>query len=90
MIVSSNNDSDECYRVGQGTWNYRVVKKGGYLAIHEAYYDESGNVHLLSRDPVSPESEDLAQLKTTLELMQEALNDGIIDFEQIHPDHNNS
>lgn len=71
------------------TWNYRVVKRRGYLAIHEAYYDENGNVRLLSTDPVSPESEDLAQLKTTLELMQEALNDGIIDFEQIHPDNDN-
>lgn len=71
------------------TWNYRVVKKRGYLAIHEAYYDENGNVRLLSTDPVSPESEDLAQLKTTLELMQEALDDGILDFEQIHSDNDN-
>ena len=65
------------------TWNYRVVKKRGYLAIHEAYYDESGNVRSLSEDPVSPESEDLPQLKTALELMQEALDEAIIDFEQI-------
>ena len=37
----------------------------------------------LSQDPVSPESEDLAELKTTLELMQDALDKAIIDFEQI-------
>ena len=66
------------------TWNYRVVKKRGYLAIHEAYYDESGNVRSLSEDPVSPESEDLPQLKTALELMQEALDEAIIDFEQVN------
>ncbi|HEU4510851.1 MAG TPA: hypothetical protein VFR78_21650 [Pyrinomonadaceae bacterium] len=87
--MSSNDGSDQGFKVPQGTWNYRVVKKRGYLAIHEAYYDENGNIFTLSTDPVSPESEDLAQLKTTLELMQEALSDGIIDFEQVHTDHDN-
>jgi hypothetical protein len=65
------------------TWNYRVVKKNGHLGIHEAYYDDSGNVHSLSAEPVSPVYEDLNQLKTNLELMVEALGKGVIDFEQL-------
>ena len=64
-------------------WNYRVVKKNGYLGIHEAYYDDSGNVHSLSTEPVSPVYEDLHLLKTNLELMAEALGKSIIDYEQI-------
>ena len=81
--MSSNDGSEERSNVAPNTWNYRVVKKRGYLAIHEAYYDENGNVFTLSQDPVSPEAEDLAQLKTNLELMQDALDKAILDFEQI-------
>lgn len=87
--MRSKKDSDERSEVVLSTWNYRVVKKRAYLAIHEAYYDENGNVHSLSEDPVSPESEDLAQLKTALELMQETLNEDIIDFEQLHTANDN-
>ena len=82
--MSSKDGSDQGSKVVLSTWNYRVVKKRGYLAIHEAHYDESGNVRSLSEDPVSPESEDSAQLKTALELMQDALDEAIIDFEQIN------
>ena len=65
------------------SWNYRVVKKNGYLGIHEAYYDDSGNVNMLSSEPVSPVYEDLDLLKTNLQLMAEALGKSIIDYEQI-------
>ena len=65
------------------TWNYRVVKKHGHMGIHEAYYDDNGNVHSLSLEPVSPVYEDLDQLKTNLELMLDALGKSVIDFEQI-------
>ena len=65
------------------TWNYRVAKKNGHLGIHEAYYDDSGNVHSLSAEPVSPVYEDLDELKTNLELMMDELGKSVIDFEQI-------
>jgi hypothetical protein len=65
------------------TWNYRVVKKNGYLGIHEAYYDDSGNIHSLSTDPVSSVFEDLEALKADIELMLHSLGKGIIDFDQI-------
>ena len=68
------------------TWNYRVVKKNGYLGIHEAYYDDSGKIRSLSIEPVSNVYDDLKELKTNLELMMDALEEGVIDFEQIDPD----
>ena len=68
---------------GSGYWNYRVVRKNGLLGIHEAYYDEAGTVHSLTINPVSPTYEDLTALKTHLELMLSALDENIIDFEDI-------
>ena len=65
------------------TWNYRVVKKNGHLGIHEAYYVDSGNVHSLSDEPLSPVYQDLDQLKTNLELMVDAFGKSVIDFERI-------
>ena len=64
-------------------WNYRVVRKDGLLGIHEAYYDDCGNVCSLSIEPVSPTAEDVAELKTNLTLMTEALEDTVVDFDQI-------
>ncbi len=69
-----------------GHWNYRVVRKNGYLGIHEVYYDDSGNIHNLSIEPVSLVYEDLEQIKTNLEWMMDALGKNVIDFEQIYPD----
>lgn len=80
--------SDERSKVPDlSAWNYRVVKKNGYLAIHEAYYDDHGNVRSLSVGPVSPAYEELTELKTTLELMLEAVDQGILDFEEIDQIH---
>jgi hypothetical protein len=69
-----------------GHWNYRVVKKNGYLGIHEAYYDDSGNIRSLTIDPVSNVYEDLEELKTNLEFMMDALEKSVVDFEQIDSD----
>lgn len=32
--MSSKNSSDERFKGVPNTWNYRVVKKRGYLAVH--------------------------------------------------------
>ena len=77
------NSKDESDEERGNTWNYRVVKKDEYVGIHEAYYNGEGNVYMVTVDPVSPVGEDLDQLKTTLELMLEALDDGVLDFDQI-------
>jgi hypothetical protein len=78
--------SSEVGGVSMSTWNYGVVKKNGYLGIHEAYYDDTGNIDSLSVEPVSPVYEDLDELKTNLELMADALVKSIIDFARIDSD----
>ena len=47
-------------------WNYRVVKKDGYLGIHGVYYDENGNITGIDQDPNAPLGEELDELRTTL------------------------
>ncbi len=81
--MSSKNGFDECSDVLLvDTWNYRVVKKGEYLGIHDTYYDNYGRVRSISLEPAAPQGEDLVSLRTTLELMLVALNDDVLDFDQ--------
>ena len=63
------------------TWNYRVMKRDGLLAIYSVYYDDGGIIQGWSVDPFSPEADDLEELRTTLELMLEALAEEIIEYE---------
>ena len=67
-------------------WNYRVVRRAGEVAIYEAYYDDDGNVRSLTLDPVSPSSEDPATLKERLELMLEAFDKSVVEFDQVNSD----
>ena len=67
-------------------WNYRVVKKDGFLGIHGVYYDEDGNVINIDIDPNTYVTEDLDDLRNRLELMLESLDKEIIDFESIKKD----
>jgi hypothetical protein len=55
------------------TWNYRVVENEGSFAIHEAYYDDAGNVTNITVDAVVPMGESLAELRADLERFLKAL-----------------
>ena len=63
------------------SWNYRVMKKAGHLAVYPVYYDDRGNIRGWSERPFSPEAESLEELRTTLELMLDALEKEIIEDE---------
>ena len=65
-----------------GTWNYRVVRRNGLLAIYSAHYDMSGIVRGLSIEPVSPEYDTEEELKTNLELMREACEKSVLDYDK--------
>ena len=64
------------------SWNYRVMKKDGCLGVHGVYYDEHGNIEGMDQDPNGPTGESLDHLKTTLELMLEALEKPILDYKE--------
>jgi hypothetical protein len=63
------------------SWNYRVIKKDGKLAVYPVYYDDRGNIRGSSEIPFAPEAESLEELRTTLGLMLDALEKEIIEYE---------
>ena len=49
------------------SWNYRVVQHGeskdSHFAVHEVFYDESGNITHWTADPINITGEDLDEVK---------------------------
>ena len=68
-------------QVKKMSWNYRVMKKGGHLAVYPVYYDDSGKFRGCSEIPFSPEADNLEELRNTLELMLDALTKEILEHE---------
>ena len=67
------------------TWNYRIVKtyhkesKEYIYAIHEAYYDEQGNVNGITQNPIRIMCESTDGIKWTLERISEALTKPVLE-----------
>ena len=59
------------------------MEKDGVFAVHSVYYDDDGKIQGWSENSLSPEVEDLDELKTTLELMLESLKEDIIKVDSI-------
>ena len=78
------------------TWNYRVVKSTNehgetWYQVHEAFYNDNGDLALITKDPVSPAGESLEELKLDLERMIEdsqhpVLEAGKIQFAKLIED----
>lgn len=64
-------------------WNYRVVRKGNYYGVHEAYYDEQGAPHSLSEDSVTPVAEGLEALRERLAQVFAAFDDPVLDYDDV-------
>jgi hypothetical protein len=56
------------------------MKKDGQLAVYAVYYDDLGNIHGWSEKPFSPEADGLEELRTTLNLMLDALGKEIVEY----------
>jgi len=67
---------------------YRVVKmdvpsgERGYV-IYQVYYDEQGNVELVSTDPVSPCRDTIAELEEDLGRIRQALDLPVLEMEDV-------
>ena len=59
------------------------MNKAGQLAIYPVYYYDNGNIAGWSEIPFSPEADDLEELRTTLELMLEALTKDILEYDSV-------
>jgi hypothetical protein len=67
-------------------WNYRVVKRDEGVSLHEAYYNDKGEVNSISVEPVSPTCEGLDELRATLHLMLASLDKPIININDLDHD----
>jgi hypothetical protein len=65
------------------SWNYRITNKNGYLGVHGVYYDEHGNITGMDQDPNAPRARNRDELRAMLELMLEALEKPILDYEEV-------
>ena len=61
------------------SWNFRVVRREGEYAIHEAY-NMDGKIYI-TENPVSVWGEDMDELKLTLDTMGEALDKPVINYD---------
>ena len=55
------------------SWNYRVMRTGEELAIHEVFYNEDGSVQGWTSTPVCPRAESFDVLRSELERYSLAL-----------------
>lgn len=67
-------------------WNYRMLRHTHgpgeeWLAIHEVYYDEKGNVVTWTEDPSQPIGDTVDDLRWDLEKMLQALDHPVIEVE---------
>lgn len=64
------------------SWNYRIVKttfeQGDRYAIHEVYYDESGNPTSRTVEPCCPIGDTLEELRAEMERYLQAMNKPIL------------
>lgn len=65
------------------SWNYRVVKKDGYLGIHEVYYNDDAIPESCTVNPVKITEENLDELKHTILLLDKATQKEILNYEGI-------
>ena len=65
-----------------GYWNYRVMSRGGELAIHEVHYDDADNVVGWSESPSFPAGEFLEELAANLEQYADALSLPVLQYDE--------
>ena len=68
---------------GIAHWNFRVVKTGDMLSIHEVHYGSGDDAHPIgcSTNPTPVLSEDIEGIKWVLNAMLDALNKPILTDE---------
>ncbi len=67
------------------SWNYRVMRRDGELAIHEVHYDEDGRVQGYGAEPTFPGGPDLDELRANLQQYASALDEPVLEYEDDSP-----
>jgi hypothetical protein len=63
------------------TWNYRLMRRNGFLSIHEVYYKDDGKVRTWTEDPMEPGGDTVEEVQQDLKWMARALTKPILDYE---------
>lgn len=68
-----------------GGWNYRVIRRQSEceerVAIHEVYYGNDGVPRSCTENPVAPAGETVEDLKKDIEMMKQAFDKSILEYE---------
>lgn len=70
-------------RIARMGWNYRVVRDGDQVAIHEVFYSETGEVIGVTEKPVYPRAETIDGLTEELTRYGAALHASVLDYHEI-------
>ena len=65
------------------SWNYRIVREKGTLAVHEVYYDENGEPNGMTVNEVSPHGEDMDELMESWICYQKAFEMPVLHSEDL-------
>ena len=61
-------------------WNYRMMVKGGQVAVHEVFYSADGRIDGYTADPVFPHAADPEEWAEEFERYRRALSKPLLDF----------
>ncbi|MES2073973.1 MAG: hypothetical protein V4488_26705 [Pseudomonadota bacterium] len=64
------------------TWEYRVMNRGGELAIYEVYYGDNGTVEGYSSDPTYPAAATMDALRENCRQYLASLEKPVIPYEE--------
>ena len=62
-------------------WNYRVMRNGDEVAIHEVFYRDDGSVRGWTATPVWPRAGTVEELRDELARYARALDEPVLDGE---------
>ncbi len=65
------------------SWDYRIIEHDGAFTVHEAHYNEKGDIISISEEPMGPSGETLGELKDDMEYFLQALNRPVLRKEEI-------
>jgi len=76
--MSANDSSAD-----SGFWNYRVLRHSvDHFAIHSVYYDQGGNPHSVSENPVGVVADTTEDLLAELDRFKAALEQPVLQASQ--------
>ena len=72
------------------TWNHRVIRRKydtgeEYFAIHEVYYDASGEPESVTALPVAVFEDSIDDLAITIDRFRECLSKPVLDYDKDFP-----